>query len=125
MRFWGWIAAIFIGIPVVLGLTHKEKPKDPNAEAIVNARYGAETHVERQLRDPSSAEYSEVAVYALPNGGFVTCGYVNAKNAFGGMTGRKPFFASATDAIIGEGETLSVVLAAWSQSCVTKTEYQP
>ena len=125
MKYWGWVAAIFIGIPVLIGLTYKEKPKDPNHDAIVDARYGAETAIERQLRDPKSAEYTDVAVYAGPNGGFITCGFVNSKNAFGGMTGPKPFVGNAADVIIGGGESLPVLLAAWKQACVTKTAFQP
>lgn len=102
-----------------------EKPADPAQEAIKTAYYGAQVEVEKQLRDPSSAQYTDTVVYIQADGGYVTCGYVNAANAFGGMTGPKPFFGNQAGAVIGEGELLPVVTAAWSQACVNRAAFQP
>ena len=46
----------------------------------------AKEAVKSKLRDPSSAEFK-----AVGGSGDVACGYVNAKNAFGGYTGFKKF----------------------------------
>lgn len=43
-----------------------------------------------QLRDPSSAEFSNVRVV----GGSTVCGEVNSKNAYGGYVGKQRFFGS-------------------------------
>ncbi len=125
MKGWMWVAAIFLGIPAIIGLTYREEPEDPTEDAIKTAFYGAQVEVEKQLRDPSSARYTDTAVYIQPNGVYVTCGYVNAANALGGMTGPKPFIGNDASAIIGEGDALPIVQTAWAQTCVTKTAYQP
>jgi hypothetical protein len=48
------------------------------------------------LRDPGSAEYRDVAAYSpsAAKGGVTFCGYVNAKNAFGGYGGYERFIAA-------------------------------
>lgn len=45
-----------------------------------------EAAVKSQLRDPGSAEFSEVVT-----NGPVACGFVNSKNGFGGYAGKVPF----------------------------------
>ena len=45
--------------------------------------------VKRQLRDPASAQFSDVETK-----GGVACGFVNSKNGLGGYGGRIPFVAS-------------------------------
>lgn len=69
-----------------------------------------------QLRDPGSAQFSDVRV-SYKAGGPVVCGLVNAKNAFGGYTGSRRF--------IGAGQTMGVFLdgesddfpALWNMLC--------
>jgi hypothetical protein len=48
--------------------------------------------VERQLKDPDSARFTEVV--RGPDG---TCGYVNSKNGFGAYEGRLAFVVSGDD----------------------------
>lgn len=43
------------------------------------------------LKDPSSAQIRNVQTFANPRGGRMTCGMINAKNAFGGYTGFQQF----------------------------------
>jgi hypothetical protein len=52
--------------------------------------------LEAILRDPGSAEYRDVAAYspAAAKGGVTFCGYVNAKNGFGGYGGYERFIAA-------------------------------
>lgn len=52
-----------------------------------------------QLRDPDSAQFRNVKTYqsdTQAGGGIIICGLANARNAFGGLTGFKPFRASFT-----------------------------
>ncbi len=48
--------------------------------------------VKARLRDPASAQFSDVRVVRR-DGVTAICGYVNSKNAFGGMTGPQRFIA--------------------------------
>jgi hypothetical protein len=55
-----------------------------------------EAAVRRQLRDPQSAIFRDLSAtndrkIGQSPAGLVVCGYVNAKNGFGGYTGEKPF----------------------------------
>ena len=43
-----------------------------------------------QLRDPTSAEFSNVRIV----GGLVVCGEVNAHNGFGGFAGKQKFYGN-------------------------------
>lgn len=92
---------------------------DPEVQANEELEVAARARVLDQLRDPSSAEFSEVAVYVGADGQKRVCGYVNANNAFGGKTGRKRFIAGATEAFLAEGENEMAVLEAATQACVT------
>jgi hypothetical protein len=77
------------------------------------------------LKDPDSLEYGEVWAGRLKGtasdkGTLVACGYYNARNGFGGMTGSKRFIGSPgnivlTDEVPG-GEMMNI---AWLQACVT------
>ncbi len=53
----------------------------------------AKNSVKQRLKDPSSAEFTNVQLRDYV-GGKVVCGYVNAKNSFGGYVGAKQFIAS-------------------------------
>lgn len=43
------------------------------------------------LKDPESARFSEIAATQGDSGEISVCGFVNAKNSFGGYVGKKPF----------------------------------
>jgi len=51
------------------------------------------------LKDPASAQFTEMYTF-MSGGSRHTCGYVNAKNSFGGYTGKKPFFVRSIDSEI-------------------------
>lgn len=60
-------------------------------------RTAAEQLVKNKLRDPGSAEFSDVRVIAASSGGSnIVCGRVNARNGFGGMIGRQRFIVGST-----------------------------
>ena len=52
----------------------------------------AQAAVANRLRDPMSAQFREIAGYALPDGGRIVCGELNARNGFGGYNGFAPFY---------------------------------
>lgn len=57
---------------------------------ISREKRAAESAVRERLRDPQSAQFEDVQVSIIGDYTRV-CGTVNAKNAFGGYTGRKRF----------------------------------
>lgn len=48
----------------------------------------AEDAVRAELREPESAQFEAVHTYPSRN---IVCGFVNARNGFGGYAGRSPF----------------------------------
>ena len=56
--------------------------------------YKAQTLIQQGLKDPTSAEFSDGSG-RLKNGQHVACGYVNAKNSFGGMAGASQWLVVA------------------------------
>lgn len=52
----------------------------------------AQSAVAARLRDPMSAQFQDVVGYALPDGGRIVCGQLNARNGFGGYNGFAPFY---------------------------------
>ena len=63
-----------------------------------------------QLKDPESALFGEFWALKGSNGLRSICGYVNAKNSFGGYTGRKMFALNNTSIIMEGHETLGFLL---------------
>jgi hypothetical protein len=47
--------------------------------------------VTKSLKDPESARFGAMIGGKSSKGTITVCGYVNAKNSFGGYTGEKPF----------------------------------
>jgi hypothetical protein len=46
----------------------------------------------KSLKDPESARFGATAAVKRPEGGGLSvCGFVNAKNSYGGYTGEKPY----------------------------------
>lgn len=53
---------------------------------------GAEASVSSALKDPQSAQFTDVHIFDGP----MICGMVNAKNSFGGYVGPRRFFVYMT-----------------------------
>lgn len=53
----------------------------------------AQAAVRRGLKDPDSARFDDIKGWASKKGDIGVCGWVNAKNSFGGYAGRSPFLA--------------------------------
>lgn len=62
--------------------------------------------VRAALKDPDSAQFQDVRTVAGPDGVKRTCGRVNAKNAFGGYTGPKPFAVQGTQVVLESADPL-------------------
>lgn len=75
--------------------------------------YRAQRTITAALRDPSSAQFGRV----FPGRVATVCGFVNARNGFGGYTGMQPFIVSGSDAVMVT-ELKPETLAAWKQFCV-------
>lgn len=54
------------------------------------------------LKDPESARFTGIAAARSPSGAIAVCGYVNAKNSFGGYVGAKPFVGT----LVGQAFTV-------------------
>lgn len=79
-------------------ITRKAKEEEQQQlNYILNAR----EHIKEKLKDPSSAKFS--GEFVGRNGS--VCGYVNAKNSFGGYTGESRYIFSVSFSAIDEGIT--------------------
>lgn len=74
--------------------------------ACSNAGFDYEEAVRSEMRDPDSAEFSNVAT--APG---VACGFVNAKNAYGGYVGKMIFVATAP----GDGIPTVHLIETWTK----------
>lgn len=83
-------------------------PEDYKSWLIARTEVG----VKARLRDPDTAEFSDVHTTTY-QGAEVVCGHVNAKNGFGGMTGRQKFVGTG-DTVFVEEDGASAVQEAWS-----------
>ena len=81
------------------------------AGAEVQAKEG----VKSILRDPESARFSSLRAYRQLGGQLVVCGYVNAKNGFGGYTGDEAFIAVGT--VVMLESNYPGLAKIWEQAC--------
>lgn len=79
------------------------------------AMIAAEDLVREQLRDPDSARFSGTATH-VSDGADVVCGFVNAKNGFGGMSGRRGFIVIGPLAVLEESDE-KLFAEAWPANC--------
>lgn len=66
----------------------------PNVAAVPltnDQRAAVEQGVRKGLKDPESARFGDMFATRDAQGVVTVCGYVNAKNSFGGYGGMKPF----------------------------------
>ena len=121
-----WFAAFAVGVVALNFVLREEAPsnqapmtaeqKAQGAEAL--QRYmqvmTAERAIKASLKDPDSAVFSD-SVFREPG---AVCGYVNARNSFGGLTGNKGYLVDTeSGAILIEGSTKGFS-AAWNTRCL-------
>jgi hypothetical protein len=71
--------------------------------------------IKDRLRDPASADFSGFYVsrkLGIP----IVCGYVNARNGFGGMSGKERFFVSQAGGAL-ESEGMEEMERDWNAFC--------
>ncbi|WP_157073609.1 hypothetical protein [Sphingomonas soli] len=80
----------------------------------------AQTDIKAKLRDPGSAEFSELHTIRRDGKALGTCGKVNSKNGFGGMSGPTRFIAGGDiSAVEGDGTMDQKNFnEAWSMMCL-------
>ncbi|WP_093080195.1 zinc ribbon domain-containing protein [Sphingobium sp. AP50] len=101
-------AAILISLVIVVTQCDSTaKKKDQAVDHAIEARVRIEAAVRSRLRDPDSARFKH-----LRNG----CGYVNARNGFGGMTGDVPFIATSKGVVFREDAPTSF-RTRWNDFC--------
>lgn len=61
----------------------------------------------RSLKDPDSARFGDVMAARAADGTTIVCGYVNARNSFGGYVGMQPF-----SGVLGDLQGTPVFVAA-------------
>jgi hypothetical protein len=85
-------AAVLIGLAIVGGVIYAVAAADHGQAPDKAALKIAKQMVAVRLRDPGSAEFSMLSVHQVgPRR--VVCGWVNAKNGFGGYAGPERFVA--------------------------------
>lgn len=70
-------------IPAKAESTSPTKLSKAQRESVMNA-------IKRRLKDPDSAKFGDI-IASLDDGDLFICGFVNAKNSYGGYTGMQPF----------------------------------
>lgn len=78
-RGWRYAVVLLLVGTVAFAVTHKDSP-------IASASSECRAFVLERLRDPSSADFSQVTTRRLPRGAFVVSLLVRANNGFGGKT---------------------------------------
>jgi hypothetical protein len=83
-------------------------------QAIQEFQPSAEAAMRNVLRDPGSAQYSNVSAVKYRSV-YVFCGFVNAKNGFGGYTGYERFIATLGLAATEDND--SDFAKIWNEAC--------
>ncbi len=75
-----------------------------------------EDGIRNVLKDPASAQFSDFKSGTDSKGAIIACGWVNARNSFGGYTGRQPYLVTlpingkVIVEAVGSGDMVNAVL---------------
>jgi len=86
------IGAVF-AVVILAGCGQSDESKD-EMDSIAKIRVAKE-RVQKFLKNPESATFTKVYITKV-NGRKTVCGYVNAKNSFGGYAGNERFFSTGS-----------------------------
>jgi hypothetical protein len=117
----GVLAVVGIAMPKPDAGTATEDPAKPDTVALREREdrqlmRNAETAMRDRLKDPESARFHDLVV-ARFSGAPVVCGHVNAKNSFGGYSGKKAF-VYVSGAPIGEDDLAADAFnQQWNRLC--------
>ncbi len=110
-----------IGVVVLLSFCSSDHSSSASSDEYRNIAWIAqmEDNVRNRLKDPESAKFSQSKVYRGFKGAPMVCGFVNAKNSYGGYIGDKGFIA-AGDLIWLQGNDMqdSEFEKLWTQVCI-------
>lgn len=73
------------------GQAHAQSPAPTPYPLSTSEVANIQTMTKRELKDPASAVFGSIRAATQPDGAIVVCGWLNAKNSFGGYTGMQPF----------------------------------
>lgn len=79
---------------------------EANPQEIANAK----NSITKILKDPESARFDDFWVITNSKDKRYVCGYVNAKNSFGGYTGKKLFYVNDKSSYIEGSGTLGSIV---------------
>lgn len=110
-----------IGGMTVVGLAYfmLSRCSEPTSTETARSTYraAAKELIKQRLRDPNSAEFTDMRVIEARSGHpTIVCGHVNARNGYGGMAGRKRFVVGGTVALEGE-VSASDMDQLWARFC--------
>ncbi|HEV2562992.1 MAG TPA: hypothetical protein VGT78_12705 [Rhizomicrobium sp.] len=92
----GQVVSLFITISLVAVGCGPQTSSDRAENAVIAAQTAAEQAASEQLRDPDSAQFDPSDLrFLISPAGMIVCGTVNAKNGFGGYTGKESWLALA------------------------------
>ena len=113
---------IFVGLLIVMGiliviLLLTGQPKA--GAAYRPASFEFKDLVKSRLKDPDSAKFSNEEVYQWQSGSYAMCGYVNAKNSFGGYAGNVRFVAAGQVVMLEneDGAQGGIFTELWRKTC--------
>lgn len=80
----------FVGIMLLSVTVSAQTTGEPSLEEF---RAVYEPAIKEELKDPDSAKFYWPYYFSRESNGFLTCGYLNAKNSYGGYSGKTPVVA--------------------------------
>lgn len=86
------VAMIFLAATLGGCTTVQTLPKTKHVYITATMARQIDAGVKRSLKDPDSAIFGETAAGLAPEGYHVICGWVNARNGFGGYTGQQMYY---------------------------------
>jgi hypothetical protein len=93
MRYWGQVVIAFsICFQVATQVTADERATP--VELSTAQLETVQESVRNDLKDPDSARFGGTVAGTSSQGKVTVCGWVNAKNSYGGYAGKQPFYGS-------------------------------
>jgi len=78
--------------------------------------------ISSRLKDPDSAQFKDVFA-SKSSGSPVVCGYVNAKNSFGGYSGYQRFISAGSIQVVESDMAEGEIDKTWQRLCANRVQY--
>lgn len=119
-----WLMIISLAGAMLIAAIHSSTGADDDSPYLA-VSYGKDS-LRASLRDPDSVKFGHVWAGRMPseNGEppLVACGYFNARNGFGGMTGMRRFISGRAGFVLTDENGGAVLDVIWHQTCVLNRE---